>query len=107
MNEVTREWVAKAEGDFAMASREMGALGNPNFDAVQLSDSPGRDLRGDCGILGGDEPGSQLTDQGSQTTGNWELRTETESPGSRWPGGVTRREKEVERWQVGNFWRRR
>ncbi|MBN1508650.1 MAG: HEPN domain-containing protein [Sedimentisphaerales bacterium] len=34
MNEVIREWVAKAEGDFATATREMASRDNPNFDAV-------------------------------------------------------------------------
>ena len=34
MNEVIREWIAKAEGDFATAMREMASLENPNFDAV-------------------------------------------------------------------------
>jgi HEPN domain-containing protein len=34
MNEVIREWVAKAEGDFATAMREMASDENPNFDAV-------------------------------------------------------------------------
>lgn len=34
MNEVLREWVTKAEGDFRTASREYRAKQNPNFDAV-------------------------------------------------------------------------
>jgi HEPN domain-containing protein len=34
MNDVIREWIAKAEGDFATALREMAASENPNFDAV-------------------------------------------------------------------------
>ncbi|HQK23390.1 MAG TPA: HEPN domain-containing protein [Candidatus Latescibacteria bacterium] len=34
MNEVVREWVTKAEGDFRTASRECRARQNPNFDAV-------------------------------------------------------------------------
>ena len=34
MNEVIREWIAKAEGDFVTAMREMAASENPNFDAV-------------------------------------------------------------------------
>jgi HEPN domain-containing protein len=34
MNEVIREWTAKAEGDFATAKREMASPENPNFDAV-------------------------------------------------------------------------
>ena len=34
MNEVVREWVAKAEGDFATASRELAATESPNYDAV-------------------------------------------------------------------------
>jgi HEPN domain-containing protein len=34
MNELTREWVAKAEGDFATALRESRVRKQPNFDAV-------------------------------------------------------------------------
>jgi HEPN domain-containing protein len=34
MNEVVREWIAKAEGDFATASREYAVTDNPNYDAV-------------------------------------------------------------------------
>ena len=34
MNEVVREWITKAEGDFATATREMASPENPNFDAV-------------------------------------------------------------------------
>lgn len=34
MNEVLREWIAKAEGDFATATRELAATVNPNYDAV-------------------------------------------------------------------------
>jgi HEPN domain-containing protein len=34
MNEVLEEWIAKAEGDFATAARELAAPENPNFDAV-------------------------------------------------------------------------
>ena len=34
MNPATAEWVAKAEGDFATAGREMRARKNPNYDAV-------------------------------------------------------------------------
>ena len=34
MNELTAEWVAKAEGDFATAGRELRARRLPNYDAV-------------------------------------------------------------------------
>lgn len=34
MNELTDEWVEKAEGDFATAGREMRARRRPNFDAA-------------------------------------------------------------------------
>jgi HEPN domain-containing protein len=34
MNEVVREWITKAEADFATATREMASPENPNFDAV-------------------------------------------------------------------------
>ena len=34
MNDLTREWIVKAEGDFATAGREMRARKQPNFDAV-------------------------------------------------------------------------
>lgn len=34
MNEVIEEWIAKAEGDFATATREMAVTESPNFDAV-------------------------------------------------------------------------
>lgn len=34
MTETVREWVAKAEGDFATARRELSAKEEPNFDAV-------------------------------------------------------------------------
>jgi HEPN domain-containing protein len=34
MNPKTAEWVAKAEGDFATAGREMRARKSPNYDAV-------------------------------------------------------------------------
>lgn len=33
MNDVVKEWMSKAEGDFATASREMQAQ-DPNYDAV-------------------------------------------------------------------------
>jgi len=33
-NETVREWMAKAEGDFAVACREMRARKSPNYDAV-------------------------------------------------------------------------
>lgn len=34
MNPVTREWVDKAEGDFATAQRELKVTTDPNYDAV-------------------------------------------------------------------------
>lgn len=34
MNDLTREWVDKAEGDFATAQRELRARRQPNFDAA-------------------------------------------------------------------------
>jgi HEPN domain-containing protein len=34
MNELTTEWVAKAEGDYATAAREIRVRRNPNYDAV-------------------------------------------------------------------------
>ncbi len=34
MNTATAEWVAKAEGDFATAGRELRARKSPNYDAV-------------------------------------------------------------------------
>ncbi len=34
MNPVTREWIKKAEGDFAIACREMRARKAPNYDGV-------------------------------------------------------------------------
>jgi HEPN domain-containing protein len=34
MNPVVAEWVAKAEGDFLTAGREMRARKSPNYDAV-------------------------------------------------------------------------
>lgn len=34
MNEVIEEWIAKAEGDFVTATREMAATESPNLDAV-------------------------------------------------------------------------
>jgi HEPN domain-containing protein len=34
MKPLSREWVSKAEGDFATASRESRARKSPNFDAV-------------------------------------------------------------------------
>jgi HEPN domain-containing protein len=33
-NETVKEWIAKAEGDFAVASRELRARKSPNYDAV-------------------------------------------------------------------------
>ena len=34
MNELTAEWIAKAEGDYATAGRELRARRRPNYDAV-------------------------------------------------------------------------
>ena len=34
MNDVLKEWVAKAEGDFATAERELSVIERPNYDAV-------------------------------------------------------------------------
>ncbi|MCC6795327.1 MAG: HEPN domain-containing protein [Candidatus Hydrogenedentes bacterium] len=34
MNPLTREWIAKAEGDFAVAMRESRVRRKPNYDAV-------------------------------------------------------------------------
>ncbi len=34
MNPITREWVDKAEGDFATAERELSVQINPNYDAT-------------------------------------------------------------------------
>ena len=34
MKPLTREWIEKAEGDFATASREMRARKSPNYDAA-------------------------------------------------------------------------
>ena len=34
MNATVKEWIAKAEGDFAVARREMRVRTAPNFDAV-------------------------------------------------------------------------
>jgi HEPN domain-containing protein len=34
MKTITREWVDKAEGDFAIAEREIEVKLNPNYDAV-------------------------------------------------------------------------
>jgi len=31
---MTKEWIQKAEGDFATAQRELQAVDNPNYDAV-------------------------------------------------------------------------
>ena len=34
MKRITREWIAKAEGDFAMVERESRARKNPNYDGL-------------------------------------------------------------------------
>lgn len=34
MKKITREWIEKAEGDFATMERESRARKNPNFDAI-------------------------------------------------------------------------
>jgi len=34
MNELTREWIEKAEGDWRTSARELRARRHPNYDAV-------------------------------------------------------------------------
>ena len=34
MNEIVKEWIAKAEGDYRTASREALALEHPHYDAI-------------------------------------------------------------------------
>jgi HEPN domain-containing protein len=34
MNATVREWISKAEGDYATAARELNPTGTPNLDAV-------------------------------------------------------------------------
>lgn len=34
MNATVREWIAKAEGDYNTAQRELGIVDSPNYDAV-------------------------------------------------------------------------
>lgn len=34
MNPITREWISKAEGDYATARRELKARRSPNYDAA-------------------------------------------------------------------------
>ena len=34
MNEIVSEWLAKADGDYRTATRELGVNDKPNFDAV-------------------------------------------------------------------------
>jgi HEPN domain-containing protein len=34
MNATVREWISKAEGDYATAARELNPAGTPNLDAV-------------------------------------------------------------------------
>jgi len=34
MKPITAEWVAKAEGDFAMLQRECQVLDNPSYDGI-------------------------------------------------------------------------
>ncbi len=34
MNEIVKEWIQKAEGDFKTAKREIKVTENPNYDAV-------------------------------------------------------------------------
>lgn len=34
MNATVKEWIAKAEGDYATAQRELHTSGAPNFDAI-------------------------------------------------------------------------
>lgn len=40
MNPLAREWVGKAEGDFATAERELRARKNPNYDAACFHSQP-------------------------------------------------------------------
>jgi len=40
MQPLSAEWVQKAEGDFATATRELRARKAPNFDAVSCLPSP-------------------------------------------------------------------
>jgi HEPN domain-containing protein len=34
MNGTVKEWIAKAEGDYATAARELRAIESPNYDAA-------------------------------------------------------------------------
>ena len=34
MNDTVKEWIQKAEKDYATATRELAALEQPNYDAV-------------------------------------------------------------------------
>jgi len=38
MKPITAEWVAKAEGDFAMMERECQVQRNPNYDCICFHD---------------------------------------------------------------------
>ncbi|MFB3921178.1 MAG: HEPN domain-containing protein [Terriglobia bacterium] len=40
MNATVKEWIDKAEGDFATAGRELHAAESPNFDAVCFHSQP-------------------------------------------------------------------
>ena len=40
MKPITGEWIAKAEGDFATAQRELSATDHPNYDAVCFHAQP-------------------------------------------------------------------
>ena len=42
MNETVKEWVGKAQADFATAGRELRAEASPNFDAVCFHPQPRR-----------------------------------------------------------------
>ncbi len=51
MNPLTREWVDKAEGDFAPAARELRARKSPNYDAANEAAgyvSSRRGMKGGC-----------------------------------------------------------
>jgi hypothetical protein len=45
MKPLTREWVKKAEGDFATAQRELRARKSPNYDSALRNTPSRRDIR--------------------------------------------------------------
>lgn len=56
MNDVIREWIEKAEGDFATANREIIVKDKPNYDAVcfhaqQCSEKYFKALIIECGLI--------------------------------------------------------